>query len=294
MPYRKVHVIAGRGAEPDRFSVALNGICVDSKGLIYAVGDSKVKVFDGLGRLQGWWPTEIPGYCVAVRDDSSVYIGEAGQVEIFDASGKRISTWRDAERLAFVTTVGFFKDSVLVADAKDRCIRRFDAAGRWLNDIGKSNRTKGFLIPNGHLDFAIDAQGIIHAPNPGKHRVERYTLNGELLGHFGRFGGRRPEDFPGCCNPTNLALTTQGHVVVTEKAGPRMKVYDADHRLIAMVGSEEFDANCKNMDVAVDSQGRVYVVDTVAASIVVFAPLEGDGIAPGTPPPTAEQGETQP
>jgi hypothetical protein len=55
------------------------------------------------------------------------------------------------------------------------------------NNIGKDNRVNGLLIPNGVVDFAVDAHDTIYAANPGKHRVERYTPGGELLGHIGRF-----------------------------------------------------------------------------------------------------------
>ncbi|MFQ5807349.1 MAG: hypothetical protein ACE5I3_12955, partial [Phycisphaerae bacterium] len=140
----------------------------------------------------------------------------------------------------------------------------------------KDNRMRGFLVPNGHLDFAVDAGGVIHAANPGKHRVERYTPEGKLLGHFGRFDGRDPAGFGGCCNPTNIALTRQGLIVVTEKAGPRAKVYSADGRLLAVMGEDDFDPTCKNMDVAVDSSGRIYVIDTARLHICVYAPDKPD------------------
>jgi sugar lactone lactonase YvrE len=290
MGYRQVLVIGSRGSGPEQFAEALCGITVDQAGLLYAVGDGEVKVFDAQGKLQRRWPTERPGYCVAVDGQGAVYVGEVGQVEKFDSAGKRSAVWRDGERLGVVTAIGFFGEFVLIADAKDRCIRRYDDQGRWLNNVGKDNKTRGFLIPNGHLDFSVDQQGIIHAANPGKHRVERYSIEGELLGHFGRFGTRRAEDFPGCCNPTNLTLGPGGRIVVTEKAGPRVKVYDADGKLLAVVAAEEFDANCKNMDVGTDDQGRIYVVDTVGLSIHVFAPVDADIAADEAPKATAEQG----
>jgi len=135
---------------------------------------------------------------------------------------------------------------------------------------------KGFNIPNGAVDFAVDRQGIIHAANPGKHRVERYTPEGELLGYFGRWDHRNPQGFPGCCNPTNVTVDANGLVYVTEKAGPRAKVYDAAGDLLAVIASDVFDPNCKNMDLAVDSEGRVYVVDTIHLQIHVFEPDDDD------------------
>ena len=82
--------------------------------------------------------------------------------------------------------------------------------------------------------------------------------------------------FPGCCNPTNLALTPEGCVVVTEKAGPRVKLYGRDGALVEIIATDLFDPGCKNMDVAVDAQGRVYVVDTVERVIQVFEPVRAE------------------
>ena len=102
-----------------------------------------------------------------------------------------------------MTAIGFTKDSVLAGDAADRAIRRFDRSGKFLNNIGKDNPVNGLLIPNGVVDFAVDAQGIIYAANPGKHRVERYTAGGELLGHIGRFDGSiRPGSPAAAIRPT--------------------------------------------------------------------------------------------
>jgi sugar lactone lactonase YvrE len=239
---------------------------------LYAVGDSDLKVFSPEGKLLRSWRTKSPGYSVAITPSGTVYVGQAGQVQLFDPAGKLLDTWRDVSRLGQVTAVGFSGEDVLLADTKDRCIRRYDQRGKFLSDIGKDNRMRGFLVPNGHLDFAVDARGIIHAVNPGKHRIERYTTDGRLLGHFGRFDGRDPAGFSGCCNPTNIALTRQGLMVVTVKAGPAVKVYDADGTLLAVMGEDDLDPRCKNMDVAIDSQGRIYVVDTARLYICVYGP----------------------
>jgi sugar lactone lactonase YvrE len=267
MPYEKTHVIGGR------FHTALRGIAVDRRNHLYAAGDSDVKVFNPDGELLLGWATAKPGHSIAIAGDGSVYVGEEGQVEIFDGAGHPTNVWRDAEKLGRVTAIGFVKGTVLLGDAKDRCIRRYDASGKFLNNIGKDNRMEGFLIPNGVVEFSVDACGTIHVTNPGKHRVERYTPWDELLGHFGRFDGLDPGGFQGCCNPTNVAVTGCDRIYVTEKAGPRVKVYDFNGKLISVIAEEVFDPNCKNMDIAVDGRGRVYVVDTVKFQILAFAPM---------------------
>ncbi len=293
MEYRQLRVISGKGDQPHQFASALRGIALDGADLLYAVGDSVVKVFDAEGSLRGQWNTGKPGYCVAVGKDGTVYVGQEGRIEIYAGeevgsismhqpggvdmhASQRIEThptaWDDPQRLGLVTAITVTADHVLIADARERCLRRYDRSGKFLNNIGRQPGRRGFLIPNGVLDFAVDDQGVIHAANPGKHRVERYTAGGELLGHFGRFDGQNPEGFPGCCNPTNITVTGSGGLIVTEKAGPRVKAYTAEGKLLAVIADDVFDPNCKNMDVAVDSKERVYVVDTARLQICVFAP----------------------
>jgi len=271
MQYRQIQVIGGKGGGPAGFTGALRGLAVDSQGDIYAAGDSEIKVFDPAGRLQRRWPAARPPVSVAVSDDGTVYAGQVGQIEIFDRAGKLIRAWRDLSLLGPVTQIGFVPDGILAADAADRAIRHFDRQGKFRNSIGKNNPVNGLLIPNGVVSFGVDSQGIIHAANPGKHRVERYTAAGDLLGHIGRFDGIDPAGFGGCCNPTNVAV--RDAIYVTEKAGPRAKVYDWDGKLLAVIASAVFDANCKNMSIAAGPAGRVYVADTVKCAIFVFAPV---------------------
>ena len=271
MRFRHEKVIGGKGEASDQFLHTLTGIAVDTRDHIYAVGDSEAKVYDSEGRLKRSWATNQPGFSITV-DEQTVYVGEEGQIEIFEGIGGLLRSWKDPALLGRVTAIGLIDDYVLIADTRARCIRRFDLEGSFLNNIGDTNRMKGFNIPNGALDFAIDGHGVIHACNPGKHRVEQYMPDGELLGHIGRFDGRDPEGFPGCCNPTNVTVTDEGFLYVTEKAGPRAKVLDRKGNLIGVIATTVFDPNCKNMDVAVDSRGWVYVADTVKLQINVFVP----------------------
>jgi sugar lactone lactonase YvrE len=273
MRYLQVQVIGGKGSAKDQFRESLRSLCVDGQGRLYAAGDSEIKVFDGGGKLQNRWSTAGPVSAVALSGGGAVFAGQAGLIEIFDGAGKRQGAWRNPEQLADVTAIGFSGGDVLAADARSRSIRRLDGRGALTATIGKDNRTNGFLIPNGVLDFCVDARGIIHAANPGKHRVERYTREGQLLGHIGRFDGVDPSGFPGCCNPTNVALDPAGRIYVTEKAGPRAKVLAPDGALLAVIAAGEFDPNCKNMDIAVDRRGRVYVAETVKLHILVFEPV---------------------
>lgn len=253
-----------------RLEGELRGIAVGSGDRIFAVGDSRVLVLGSDGELLREWPSSLPGHCVAQDGDGRVWVGQFQQVELFDERGELLDTWKDPERLGLVTAIALTMDAVFLADASARWIRRYDRKGNFLNDIGAQHRKGGFHIPNGAVDFVIDDDGILHVANPGMHRVERYRPDGEYLDHFGRFDGRNPEGFPGCCNPTNLALDLQGRVLVTEKASPRVKLYGDDGTLLQVLADDGFDAGAKNMDIAVDSTGRVYVADNVTFEIHIF------------------------
>lgn len=270
MQYSQVRVLAGKGAEDDKFKEALRAVAVDQRGFLYAAGDSEIKVFDDAGRLRRRFSTRKPALAVAVSPDGRVFAGLDGQLEIFDTEGRRTSAL-SLPRLGLVTAIGFTKGHFLLGDARGRVIRRFDETAAHRNDIGNDNRTKGLLIPNGVVSFGVDEKGILHVANPGKHRVERYTPQGELLGHFGRFDGHDPEGFTGCCNPTNVAVSGS-RIFVTEKAGPRAKVYDFAGKLVAVIAADVFDSNCKNMSIAAGPRGRVYVADTVKLQIFAFEP----------------------
>ena len=268
--YRQRRAISGKGPEPGQFGHSLTGLALDSQGLLYASGDSEIKAFDTAGRLRSRWRTQRPALAVAVSRDGRVYAGEEGQIEIFDAAAKAARVWRDDQMLGRVTAIGFSGDTVLAGDAAGRAIRRFDRAGRILNVIGADNNVGGLLIPNGVVSFDVDSGGVIHAANPGKHRVERYSPDGTLLGHFGKFSFDNPAGFTGCCNPTNVAVS--GRIYVTEKAGPRLKAYSRDGEFQGVLAAECFDPNCKNIPVHACPRGIVYAADTVRLQILAFEP----------------------
>jgi outer membrane protein assembly factor BamB len=287
--YRKARVLELSGDGQSRFQEAARGLAIDRADMLYVAGDSKVARFDWLGESKLGCGTNDPAYCVAIAADGTTFVGGPGFVLAWGAGQSCPDSWRDPEKFGLVTSIGFLGDEVIVADAKGKALRRCDQKGRVLGNIGRENLLRrGFMLPNRYLDFAIDPNGTILACNPGMHRVQRFSAQGELLGHFGRFDSTSPEGFPGCCNPTNIALTPTGDIVVTEKAPPRVKVYTPAGKLRAAFGTEDFDEDCKNMDIAVDSHGRIYVLDTERLAVVVYEPEDEGTSQPALTHPQQE------
>lgn len=284
--YRLLRTIRAQGHGPAQFAHALRGIAFGGDQTLYAVGDKKVVVFDPRGEPLRTWATDKPGHAIAVDPNGSVYVGQDGQVEISDNHGRQRRTWRDPQHMGLITAIAFSGDSILLADAKARRIHVYDREKNFQRDIGHENRMRGFVIPNRHLDLAVDAQGVLHAPSSGQHRVVRFKLDGERLGHVGRFGGPDPSGFSGCCNPTNLALFDDGRFAVTVKAPPEVKIFTSEGALLGRIKAAAFDANCKNMDIAIDKQERIYVVDTERLHVLVFVPVSETATQPATAAPT--------
>ncbi|MDH3403134.1 MAG: NHL repeat-containing protein [Acidobacteriota bacterium] len=283
MKYRRARRIGhSRGGEWG-FRDALRAVARDGEGRWLLVGDEQVVVFTSDGEPVRRWATERPGWAAAVDAEGRIWVGEEGRIEVFSPRGRLEDGWQD-ELFARVTALAVTGDEIFAADVGSRWIHRFDRDRRLLNHLGDRHRKGGFHLPNGVLDFALDVDGTVVVANPGMHRVERYAPDGDLLDRFGAFGQHDPAAFPGCCNPTNLALGPASEVVVSEKAGPRVKVYDRAGGLLAIVAAgADFDPDCKNMDLAVDASGSIGVVDTVGRQVVVFDRVAG-------PEPAAARG----
>jgi len=268
MRLQHTRTLAGKGERTDQFRVRLTGIAVDADNNLLAVGDREVKRFTPEGSLDLSFSTRDAGWSVAVGSQS-ILVGMQGSIDRFDRSGKFIDALEEPNRLGIITAIVVKGEALVVADATHRTIHLY-VGGIWRTEIGSEVNTRGFMIPNGALDLAaeIDGESFLVA-HPQKHRVERYGMSGELIEKFGRFGAENPADFGGCCNPTNVAALDQDRVVVSEKAPPKLKVFKADGRFIAQaVGM--FDPNTKNIDLAVDSNGRIYATDPARCTIEVF------------------------
>ena len=265
--------VVGEGAI---FSRTLTGVALDKRGRVYAAGDNEVKIFSA-GQLIGRVTPAKPPLSLAVDAQGNVYVGQAGQVEKFSPAGQSLALIGQGVLTHAVTAVAIAGEELLAGDADYAAnrgrVRRFDQAGRHLGDIGADNKIGGIVLPNGTLDFAVDAAGQIIAANPGRHQVETYArAGGKPLAAWGRYDERDPEAFCGCCNPMNVAVTPEGNIAVAEKSIARVKVYSPAGKLLAYIGPENFDQRSRGIPLAIDPAGRIYAADTAALTIRLFDP----------------------
>ncbi len=254
----------------------LKGIALDAEVNLYAAGADGVKLCTADGKLLREWPASGPATCIALDGDGNVYVGQQTKVEVFDREGKLLRSWgkegRDPGELNWVTGIAVFESNVLVADAGNRCIHRFDTTGDFIADIAKRDpeaKLDGLICPSPYCGLAVDKTGVIYVTNPGLTRVERYSLDGKLLGFWG-VGGAQPQQFSGCCNPTAVALFGDGRIVTAEKIIPRVKVYDANGQMRAFIGPEFFTKEAAGLSLAIDSAGRLFVMDPGDGKVRIF------------------------
>jgi hypothetical protein len=261
------------------FRRSLAGIAISPDDRIFALGDGEVRIFEPDGAATGKWKVPEQSSSLTVGKDGRIYVGIAGRIEIYDSSGK----WKegfetgDGGRPTSITAIKIANKEILVADAAARCIRRYGFDGKRLGEIGNQGKTRGFMLPNRYLDIDVNSKGVIIATDPGRHRVTSWSSEGTPMGHFGKFGAVNPEDFVGCCNPVNVAFLPDGRIVTAEKVMARIKVYNPEGKLLALIGPEHFDPKCTHLPLAVDSKGRILVADPVCLEIKLFSTIRKTG-----------------
>ena len=255
----------------------------DSNDRIYVAGDKSIRIFDVQGNVLSEIKLNDSPQCLTISSDGSIYVGMKEHLEIYNSTGTRIAKWESLGQNSFITSIAVADNDVFVADATGKIVLRCDTSGKLKTKIGKRNPDKGipgFIIPSPYFDLAIAPDGLLRVVNPGLHKIEAYTFDGELESSWGDTS-IDVKGFSGCCNPVNIAILNDGRIVTCEKGIPRIKVYSSKGIFESIVaGAESFantvgiynpsetkDDSTKALDVAVDSKGHIFVLDPVENTI---------------------------
>ena len=277
------------GAIGTGFKVA-RGVAVGFDGHVYVAGDKSIRVVFG----SHWLPDDIKladmPRCLTVTDDGKIYVGMTEHVEVYDGRGKRLATWQSLGDDAVLTSIAVSKNDVFVADAGNRIVIHYDTAGNLINRIGAKDKDKnipGFVVPSPYFDLAVARDGLLRVTNPGRHRIEAYTFDGDLEFWWGKFSSN-VEGFCGCCNPVNFAILDDESFVTCEKGLIRVKIYDPDGAFVRVVAGPEqlvegstaridewaSEVKAGGFDVAVDAAGRIFVLDTIKNVVRIFTRIK--------------------
>lgn len=262
-------------------------IALDADGQILVAGDKAIRVFSNSGSLQRIIEVTGEPRCLTVAGDGKMYVGVEDHVEVWDGGGRRLASWDPLGEEAVLTSIVKYKDSVFVADAGHRVVLHYDLSGNLIDHIGEKDADRnipGFVIPGPHMDVVVSRDGLLRVSSPGRHRIEAYTLDGDLEFWWGE-PSANIEGFCGCCNPVNFALLPDHGFVTSEKGLVRVKVYNSDGGFVGVVAGHEqltdgvqakicdTPEECQGagLDVAADADGRIYILDPPEDVIRIFA-----------------------
>jgi len=131
----------------------------------------------------------------------------------------------------------------------------------------------------GQMDVKANKDGVFVAEN-SRHRVRRFDRDGKELGAWGVTARTGLEGFGSCCNPMNVAFGPGSDVYTAEDDTGRIKRYSPEGKLLGLVGAVELRPGCKNVSIAVSSDGsRVYMLDITRNNLVQLDARAADEIA---------------
>lgn len=287
--YRKVDpkLIICEEVTSDKVKIPLvepRGIAVGPDGGIYVVGDQNLLILTPrTGSIVKRRLSASPR-CLAVGPDGNIYVGMTDHVQVFSSTADMKTRWDILRHGSILTSIAVTDEHVFVADAGGHVVLRYNKFGKLLGRIGRKDSKRnipGFVIPSAYFDIAMAADGLLRVANPGMHRIEGYTVDGDFeLEPWGK-NGTDIDKFCGCCNPVNFALLPDGSFVTVEKGLTRVKIYDPEGRFVGVVAApkhfsrhDEIGAgrgsDSGGLDVAVDARGRILILDPFTSEVRVF------------------------
>lgn len=251
----------------------LSALALSSEDRIYVGGENGIEVYPGGTKVpMGGTPS-----CLTVAENGTVYVGLQDHVEVFSSNGK-IMEWDAPAETAYLTSIDVDERYVYVADAGSRRIWRYKKEGGEPLEIGKkdwANGIRGFNIPSPSFDLAINRfDGSFWAVNPGYHAFENFRPDGMPLSSW-EASSMGIKGFSGCCNPSHFALLADGGFVTAEKGLVRVKIHNADGSFRCVVAAPyQFEVDAVGLDLAVASDGKIYVLDPSRNQIRIFEEIQ--------------------
>jgi hypothetical protein len=255
---------------------------------VWVAGDRALRLFDEKGRLERELRLERPPHCIHLAGEEEVFIGLGNFFEVYSRTGKRLLRSGRLGEQTFLTAMAVQGNRVYLADAGSReivvCGRE---SGEVMGRFGRrEGENPGFSVPSPYFDLGFAPDGRLRVVNPGRLRIETYSVDGRFESAWGE-PGMQIDRFCGCCNPVFFTMTPRGEFITSEKGLARINIYDASGLFQGAVAGPDLLVEDKQLakracgdcrtgagfDVAMDEQGRVLALDPFRKMARVFEPL---------------------
>jgi len=279
--YRKVDPALVRFEETGRIVPdlgKLKALTVTPEDRIVVAGVKGLAVYSPKGSRIATYPVDETPTCLAADDEGRIYVGHGNRIAILNSDGKWEPEWPPIDPKTYLTSIAVSDKFVFAADAANRVVWRLDPrTGRVLGKIGARDpkrKNKEFVIPSPYFDIAVGNDDSLWVVDTGRHSLKNYHPDGELISSWEKTS-MRIEGFCGCCNPTHIVLRQDGSFVTSEKGIPRVKIHGPAGDLVCVVAPPDcFDKEVRGLDLAVDSAGRILVLDPHEKAVRIFTEKE--------------------
>jgi DNA-binding beta-propeller fold protein YncE len=212
-------------------------------------------------------------YGLAVDSKGNVYAADTyvGAVFIFNPETKAVDFIRNGREARFKALIGLAiddADRLFVTDSGLQRVFVFDADHKFKATFGSDRLER----PSG---VAVDNKNrLLYVTDVLKDNVVVYDL--DSLKYLRTIGGppqKTGDDAPGTfARPTNVAVGSQGDVLVSDTLNSRIQVFDADGTFLNIIGKPgDGPADlARPKGIAMDSDGHVWVADADQNRVKVF------------------------
>ncbi|MCB1234254.1 MAG: hypothetical protein KDM91_04205 [Verrucomicrobiae bacterium] len=260
-------------------------------GRYLVAGDRGVKFFSKDGKLESEFALPAAPHCLLAAGDDELIVGFAKEFAVYDFSGAEKTRSPKLPGKAYLTSIAATDETLYLGDGGNRevlvCDRR---TGEVVDQFGKKDEAKnnpGFAVPSPYFDLSVADDGKLRVVNPGRLRVETYSLDGRYESSWGG-PGLRIDRFCGCCNPVYFDMMPDGSFITSEKGLARVNIYGPDGQFKGAVAGPETLVDDKELakracsdcsvgagfDVALQDDGRVLVLDPFRMVVRPFTPKE--------------------
>ena len=228
---------------------------------------------------------------VAVAPDGSIYIAEGYGYRLVKLNAAGVPQWtvgeagqpgNDNAHFSYLEDVAVAPDgriytveswaSTMRIGGNHR-LQIFNPDGSYAGGFGGYGDTNDkFDAPTG---IGIDHNGNIYVADRDNHRVQIYNNQLTYIATLGKTGeaGSDNAHFDG---PSDVAVDRNGYIYVSDEGNDRIQVFNSNRQYVRTIGGGGSGRDFSHFDnwgphkVAVDSQGRLYVVDTGNSRVQVF------------------------
>ncbi|WP_319578830.1 beta-propeller fold lactonase family protein [uncultured Methanospirillum sp.] len=143
-------------------------------------------------------------------------------------------------------------------------------------ELIRFTRSSSWTLPSSGPDSLSLPGGVsvgpdmsIYIADYGNHRIQKFSVDGILLGGWG-FRGSEPSAF---FNPSDVAVDKSGFVYVADTNNHRIQKFTSDGQFIQQwnISNQEGGRLARPTSIAVDKQGLVYVTDFANNKVIQYS-----------------------